>query len=158
MSKASNKLSTLAQLVEKKKQAENDKLKVYTWHDDINDITFTFNKCDMDMLLELTEKYPKAFESNGKQNIEEFDELVRAFEELIFKLLIIDNKKLNDTEVQDFLLGEKKATIMPSELQYEVVKAIMIDKIQILSLGGAILEQSNVNMKKLDNKVENAKN
>ena len=155
MSKASNKLSTLAQLVEKKKQAENDKLKVYTWHDDINDITFTFNKCDMDMLLELTEKYPKAFESNGKQNI---DELSRAFEELIFKLLIIDNKKLNDAEVQDFLLGEKKASIMPSELQHEVVKAIMIDKLQILSLGGAILEQSNVNMKKLDNKVENAKN
>ena len=155
MSKASNKLSTLAQLVEKKKQAENDKLKVCKWHDDINDITFTFNKCDMDMLLELTEKYPKAFESNGKQNI---DELSRAFEELIFKLLIIDNKKLNDAEVQDFLLGEKKASIMPSELQHEVVKAIMIDKLQILSLGGAILEQSNVNMKKLDNKVENAKN
>ena len=61
MSKVSNKLSTLAQLVEKKKQAENDKLKVCKWHDDINDITFTFNKCDMDMLLELTEKYPKAF-------------------------------------------------------------------------------------------------
>ena len=155
MSKASNKLSTLAQLVEKKKQAENDKLKACKWHDDINDITFTFNKCDMDMLLELTEKYPKAFESNGKQNI---DELSRAFEELIFKLLIIDNKKLNDAEVQDFLLGEKKASIMPSELQHEVVKAIMIDKLQILSLGGAILEQSNVNMKKLDNKVENAKN
>ena len=155
MSKASNKLSTLAQLVEKKKQAENDKFKVYTWHDDIDDITFTFNKCDMDMLLELTEKYPKAFEDKGKQNL---DELSRAFEELIFKLLIVDNKKLNDAEVQDFLLGEKKATIMPSELQHEVVKAIMIDKLQILSLGGAILEQSNVNMKKLDNKVENAKN
>ena len=155
MSKASNKLSTLAQLVEKKKQADNDKLKVYTWHDDINDITFTFNKCDMDMLLELTEKYPKAFEDNGKQNI---DELSRAFEELIFKLLIIDNKKLNDAEVQDFLLGDRKATIMPSELQHEVVKAIMIDKLQILSLGGAILEQSNVNIKKVDSKVENAKN
>ena len=155
MSKLSNKLSTLAQLVEKKKQAENDKLKVCKWHDDINDITFTFNKCDMDMLLELTEKYPKAFEDNGKQNI---DELSRAFEELIFKLLIIDNKKLNDADVQDFLLGDRKATIMPSELQHEVVKAIMIDKLQILSLGGAILEQSNVNMKKLDNKVENAKN
>ena len=155
MSKVSNKLSTLAQLVEKKKQAENDKLKVYTWHDDINDITFTFNKCDMDMLLELTEKYPKAFEDNGKQNI---DELARAFEELIFKLLIIDKKKLNDPEIQDFLLGDKKSSIMPSELQHEVVKAIMIDKLQILSLGGAILEQSNVNMKKLDNKVENAKN
>ena len=155
MSKESNKLATLAQLVEKKKQAENDKLKVCKWHDDINDITFTFNKCDMDMLLELTEKYPKAFESNGKQNI---DELSRAFEELIFKLLIIDNKKLNDADVQDFLLGDRKATIMPSELQHEVVKAIMIDKLQILSLGGAILEQSNVNMKKLDNKVENAKN
>ena len=155
MSKESNKLATLAQLVEKKKQAEKDKLKVYTWHDDINDITFTFNKCDMDMLLELSEKYPKAFEDTGKQNI---DELSRAFEELIFKLLIIDNKKLNDAEVQDFLLGERKATIMPSEIQHEVVKAIMIDKLQILSLGGAILEQSNVNMKKLDNKVENAKN
>ena len=155
MSKASNKLSTLAQLVEKKKQAENDKLKVCKWHDDINDITFTFNKCDMDMLLELTEKYPKAFEDNGKQNIEE---LSRAFEELIFKLLIIDNKKLNDADVQDFLLGDRKATIMPSELQHEVVKAIMIDKLQILSLGGAMLEQSNVNMKKLDAKVENAKN
>ena len=155
MSKVSNKLSTLTQLVEKKRQAENDKLKVYTWHDDINDITFTFNKCDMDMLLELTEKYPKAFEDNGQQNI---DELSRAFEELIFKLLIIDNKKLNDAEVQDFLLGDRKATIMPSELQHEVVKAIMIDKLQILSLGGAILEQSNVNMKKLDTKVENAKN
>ena len=155
MSKASNKLSTLAQLVEKKKQAENDKLKVCKWHDDINDITFTFNKCDMDMLLELTEKYPKAFENDGKQNI---DELSRAFEELIFKLLIIDNKKLNDADVQDFLLRDRKATIMPSELQHEVVKAIMIDKLQILSLGGAILEQSNVNMKKVDSKVENAKN
>ena len=155
MSKASNKLSTLAQLVEKKKQAENDKLKVCKWHDDINDITFTFNKCDMDMLLELTEKYPKAFEDNGKQNI---DELSRAFEELIFKLLIIDKKKLNDSEIQDFLLGDKKASIMPSELQYEVVKAIMIDKLQILSLGGAILEQSNVNIKKVDAKVENTKN
>ena len=155
MSKASNKLSTLAQLVEKKKQAENDKLKVCKWHDDINDITFTFNKCDMDMLLELSEKYPKAFEDTGKQNI---DELSRAFEELIFKLLIIDNKKLNDAEVQDFLLGEKKVTIMPSEIQHEVVKAIMIDKLQILSLGGAILEQSNVNMGKVDSKVENAKN
>ena len=155
MSKASNKLSTLAQLVEKKKQAENDKLKVCKWHDDINDITFTFNKCDMDMLLELTEKYPKAFENDGKQNI---DELSRAFEELIFKLLIIDNKKLNDAEVQDFLLGERKTTIMPSEVQHEVVKAIMIDKLQILSLGGAILEQSNVNMKKVDKKVEKAKN
>ena len=155
MSKVSNKLSTLAQLVEKKKQAENDKLKVCKWHDDINDITFTFNKCDMDMLLELTEKYPKAFEDNGKQNIEE---LSRAFEELIFKLLIIDKKRLNDVEVQDFLLGDKKSSIMPSELQHEVVKAIMIDKLQILSLGGAILEQSNVNMKKIDNKVENAKN
>ena len=155
MSKASNKLSTLAQLVEKKKQAENDKLKVCKWHDDINYITFTFNKCDMDMLLELSEKYPKAFEDTGKQNI---DELSRAFEELIFKLLIIDNKKLNDAEVQDFLLGEKKVTIMPSEIQHEVVKAIMIDKLQILSLGGAILEQSNVNMGKMDNKVENAKN
>ena len=155
MSKVSNKLSTLAQLVEKKKQAENDKLKVYTWHDEINDITFTFNKCDMDMLLELSEKYPKAFENNGKQNI---DELSRAFEELIFKLLIIDNKKLNDAEIQEFLLGDRKATIMPSELQHEVVKAIMIDKLQILSLGGAILEQSNVNMKKVDAKVENAKN
>ena len=155
MSKVSNKLSTLAQLVEKKKQAENDKLKVCKWHDDINDITFTFNKCDMDMLLELSEKYPKAFEDTGKQNI---DELSRAFEELIFKLLIIDKKKLNDAEVQDFLLGDRKASIMPSELQHEVVKAIMIDKLQILSLGGAILEQSNVNMKKLDNKVENAKN
>ena len=155
MSKVSNKLSTLAQLVEKKKQAENDKLKVCKWHDDINDITFTFNKCDMDMLLELTEKYPKAFEDNGKQNI---DELARAFEELIFKLLIIDKKRLNDVEVQDFLLGDKKSSIMPSELQHEVVKAIMIDKLQILSLGGAILEQSNVNMKKVDSKVENAKN
>ena len=155
MSKASNKLSTLAQLVEKKKQAENDKLKVCKWHDDINDITFTFNKCDMDMLLELTEKYPKAFEDKGKQNI---DELSRAFEELIFKLLIIDNKKLNDADVQNFLLGDRKATIMPSEIQHEVVKAIMIDKLQILSLGGAILEQSNVNMKKLDSKVENTKN
>ena len=155
MSKASNKLSTLAQLVEKKKQAENGKLKVYTWHDDINDITFAFNKCDMDMLLELTEKYPKAFEDTGKQNI---DELSRAFEELIFKLLIIDNKKLNDAEVQDFLLGDRKVSIMPSELQHEVVKAIMIDKLQILSLGGAILEQSNVNMKKIDDKVETAKN
>ena len=155
MGKVSNKLSTLAQLVEKKKQAESDKLKVCTWHDDINDITFTFNKCDMDMLLELSEKYPKAFENAGKQNV---DELVRAFEELIFKLLIIDNKKLNDTEVQDFLLGDKKANIMPSELQHEVVKAIMIDKLQILSLGGAILEQSNVNMGKVDSKVENAKN
>ena len=155
MSKASNKLSTLAQLVEKKKQAENDKLKVCKWHDDINDITFTFNKCDMDMVLELTEKYPKAFENDGKQNIEE---LSRAFEELIFKLLIIDNKKLNDADVQDFLLGDKKASIMPSELQHEVVKAIMIDKLQILSLGGAMLEQSNVNMKKVDSKVENAKN
>ena len=155
MSKASNKLSTLAQLVEKKKQAENDKLKVCKWHDDINDITFTFNKCDMDMLLELTEKYPKAFENDGKQNI---DELSRAFEELIFKLLIIDKKRLNDSEIQDFLLGDKKASIMPSELQHEVVKAIMIDKLQILSLGGAILEQSNVNMKKVDKKVEKAKN
>ena len=155
MSKASNKLSTLAQLVEKKKQAENDKLKVCKWHDDINDITFTFNKCDMDMLLELAEKYPKAFENDGNQNI---DELARAFEELIFKLLIIDKKKLNDPEVQDFLLGDKKSSIMPSELQHEVVKAIMIDKLQILSLGGAILEQSNVNMKKVDSKVENAKN
>lgn len=155
MSKVSNKLSTLAQLVEKKKQAENDKLKVCKWHDDINDITFTFNKCDMDMLLELSEKYPKAFEDTGKQNI---DELSRAFEELIFKLLIIDNKKLNDAEVQDFLLGERKTTIMPSEVQHEVVKAIMIDKLQILSLGGAILEQSNVNMKKMDKKVEKAKN
>ena len=155
MSKGSNKLATLAQLVEKKKQAENDKLKVCTWHDDINDITFTFNKCDMDMLLELSEKYPKAFEDTGKQNI---DELSRAFEELIFKLLIIDNKKLNDAEVQDFLLGERKTTIMPSEVQHEVVNAIMIDKLQILSLGGAILEQSNVNMKKVDKKVENAKN
>ena len=155
MSKASNKLSTLAQLVEKKKQAENNKLKVCKWRDDINDITFTFNKCDMDMLLELTEKYPKAFEDNGKQNI---NELSRAFEELIFKLLIIDNKKLNDADVQDFLLGDRKASIMPSELQHEVVKAIMIDKLQILSLGGAILEQSNINMKKIDNKVENAKN
>ena len=47
---------------------------------------------------------------------------------------------------------------MPSELQHEVVKAIMIDKLQILSLGGAILEQSNVNIKKVDAKVENAKN
>ena len=155
MSKASNKLATLAQLVEKKKQAENDKLKVCTWHDDINNITFTFNKCDMDMLLELSEKYPKAFEDTGKQNI---DELSRAFEELIFKLLIIDNKKLNDAEVQDFLLGEKKATIMPSELQHEVGRAIMIDKLQIVSRGGAILEQSNVNMKKVDKKVEKAKN
>ena len=155
MSKASNKLSTLAQLVEKKKQAENDKLKVCKWHDDINDITFTFNKCDMDMLLELTEKYPKAFENDGKQNIEE---LSRAFEELIFKLLIIDKKRLNDVEIQEFLLGDKKSSIMPSELQHEVVKAIMIDKLQILSLGGAILEQSNVNMKKLDSKVETAKN
>ena len=155
MSKASNKLSTLAQLVEKKKQAENDKLKVCKWHDDINDITFTFNKCDMDMLLELTEKYPKAFENDGKQNI---DELSRAFEELIFKLLIIDKKRLNDSEIQDFLLGDKKSSIMPSELQHEVVKAIMIDKLQILSLGGAMLEQSNVNMKKVDSKVENAKN
>ena len=155
MSKESNKLATLAQLVEKKKQAENDKLKVYTWHDDINDITFTFNKCDLDMLLELSEKYPKAFEDTGKQNI---DELSRAFEELIFKLLIIDNKKLNDAEVQDFLLGERKTTIMPSEIQHEVVKAIMIDKLQILSLGGAILEQSNVNMKKVDKKVAKAKN
>ena len=155
MSKASNKLSTLAQLVEKKKQAENDKLKVCKWHDDINDITFTFNKCDMDTLLELTGKYPKAFENDGKQNIEE---LSRAFEELIFKLLIIDKKRLNDAEVQDFLLGDKKSSIMPSELQHEVVKAIMIDKLQILSLGGAILEQSNVNMKKIDNKVGNAKN
>ena len=155
MSKASNKLSTLAQLVEKKKQAENDKLKVCKWHDDINDITFTFNKCDMDMLLELTEKYPKAFENDGKQNI---DELSRAFEELIFKLLIIDKKRLNDSEIQDFLLGDKKASIMPSELQHEVVKAIMIDKLQILSLGGAILEQSNVNMEKVDKKVEKAKN
>ena len=155
MSKVSNKLSTLAQLVEKKKQAENDKLKVCKWHDDINDITFTFNKCDMDMLLELTEKYPKAFEDNGKQNI---DELARAFEELIFKLLIIDKKRLNDVEVQEFLLGDKKSSVMPSELQHEVVKAIMIDKLQILSLGGAILEQSNVNIKKVDAKVENAKN
>ena len=155
MGKVSNKLATLAQLVEKKKQAESDKLKVCKWHDDINDTTFTFNKCDMDMLLELSERYPKAFENNGKQNI---DELSRAFEELIFKLLIIDNKKLNDAEVQEFLLGEKKTTIMPSELQHEVVKAIMIDKLQILSLGGAILEQSNLNMKKLDNKVETAKN
>ena len=155
MSKASNKLSTLAQLVEKKKQAENDKLKVCKWHDDINDITFTFNKCDMDTLLELTGKYPKAFENDGKQNIEE---LSRAFEELIFKLLIIDKKRLNDAEVQDFLLGDKKSSIMPSELQHEVVKAIMIDKLQILSLGGAILEQSNVNIKKVDAKVENAKN
>ena len=155
MGKVSNKLATLAQLVEKKKQAENDKLKVLTWHDDINDITFTFNKCDMDMLLDLTEKYPRAFEDTGKQNI---DELSRAFEELIFKLLIIDNKKLNDAEVQDFLLGEKKVTIMPSEIQHEVVKAIMIDKLQVLSLGGAILEQSNVNMGKMDKKVENAKN
>ena len=155
MSKASNKLSTLAQLVEKKKQAENDKLKVCKWHDDINDITFTFNKCDMDMLLELTEKYPKAFENDGKQNI---DELSRSFEELIFKLLIIDKKRLNDSEIQDFLLGDKKASIMPSELQHEVVKAIMIDKLQILSLGGAILEQSNVNMEKVDKKVEKAKN
>ena len=155
MSKASNKLSTLAQLVEKKKQAENDKLKVCKWHDDINDITFTFNKCDMDMLLELTEKYPSAFEDKGKQNI---DELSRAFEELIFKLLIIDKKRLNDPEIQSFLLGDKKSSIMPSELQHEVVKAIMIDKLQILSLGGAILEQSNVNIKKVDAKVENAKN
>lgn len=155
MSKVPNKLSTLAQLVEKKRQTENDKLKVCTWHDDINDITFTFNKCDMDMLLELSEKYPKAFEDKEKQNIYE---LSRAFEELIFKLLIIDNKKLNDAEVQYFLLGEKKATIMPSEIQHEVVKAIMIDKLQILSLGGAILEQSNVNIKKVDSKVENAKN
>ena len=110
MSKASNKLSTLAQLVEKKKQAENDKLKVYTWHDDINDITFTFNKCDMDMLLELTEKYPKAFESNGKQNI---DELSRAFEELIFKLLmlfimlsidLVFNKLMNELVTMKFRL------------------------------------------------------
>ena len=155
MGKVSNKLATLVQLVEKKKQAENDKLKVCKWHDDINDITFTFNKCDMDMLLELSEKYPRAFEDKGKQSI---DELSRAFEELIFKLLIIDNKKLNDADVQDFLLGEKKASIMPSELQHEVVKSIMIDKLQILSLGGAILEQSNVNMKKVDNEVENAKN
>ena len=155
MGKVSNKLATLAQLVEKKKQAEKDKLKVCTWHDDINDTTFTFNKCDMDMLLELSEKYPRAFEDTGKQNI---DELSRAFEELIFKLLIIDNKKLNDTEVQDFLLGDRKTSIMPSELQHEVVKAIMIDKLQILSLGGAILEQSNVNMGKVDSKVENAKN
>ena len=155
MSKASNKLSTLAQLVEKKKKAENDIIKVCKWHDDINDITFTFNKCDMDMLLELTEKYPKAFENDGKQNI---DELSRAFEELIFKLLIIDKKRLNDPEIQDFLLGDKKSSIMPSELQHEVVKAIMIDKLQILSLGGAILEQSNVNMKKMDKKVEKAKN
>lgn len=155
MSKESNKLATLAQLVEKKKQAEKDKLKVLTWHDDINDITFTFNKCDMDMLLELTERYPKAFESKTNQNI---DELERAFEELIFKLLIVDNKKLNDSDVQDFLLGEKKNTIMPSEIQHEVVKAIMIDKMQVLSLGGAILEQSNVNMKKMDKKVEKAKN
>ena len=155
MSKVSNKLSTLAQLVEKKKQAENDKLKVCKWHDDINDITFTFNKCDMDMLLELSEKYPKAFENDGKQNIEE---LSRAFEELIFKLLIIDKKRLNDSEIQEFLLGDRKSSIMPSELQHEVVKAIMIDKLQILSLGGAILEQSNVNMKKVDKKVENTKN
>ena len=155
MGKVSNKLATLAQLVEKKKQAESDKLKVCKWHDDINDTTFAFNKCDMDMLLELSERYPKAFENNGKQNI---DELSRAFEELIFKLLIIDNKKLNDAEIQDFLLGEKKVTIMPSEIQHEVVKAIMIDKLQILSLGGAILEQSNVNMGKVDSKVENAKN
>ena len=155
MGKVSNKLATLAQLVEKKKQAEKDKLKVCTWHDDINDTTFTFNKCDMDMLLELSEKYPKAFENNEKQNI---DELSRAFEELIFKLLIIDNKKLNDVEIQDFLLGDRKVSIMPSELQHEVVKAIMIDKLQILSLGGAILEQSNVNMGKMDKKVETAKN
>ena len=155
MGKVSNKLATLAQLVEKKKQAEKDKLKVCTWHDDINDTTFTFNKCDMDMLLELSEKYPRAFEDTGKQNI---DELSRAWEELIFKLLIIDNKKVNDAEIQEFLLGDRKATIMPSELQHEVVKAIMIDKLQILSLGGAILEQSNVNMKKIDDKVENAKN
>lgn len=155
MSKESNKLATLAQLIEKKKQAEKDKLKVYTWHDDINDITFTFNKCDMDMLLELSEKYPKAFEDKEKQNI---DELSRAFEELIFKLLIVDNKKLNDAEIQDFLLRDRKTTIMPSEIQHEVVKAIMIDKLQILSLGGAILEKSNVNMKKVDKKVEKAKN
>ena len=154
MGKVSNKLATLAQLVEKKKQAEKDKLKVCTWHDDINDTTFTFNKCDMDMLLELSEKYPRAFEDTGKQNI---DELSRAFEELIFKLLIIDNKKLNDAEVQDFLLGDRKTSIMPSELQHEVVKAIMIDKLQILSLGGAILEQSNVNMGKMDSKAETAK-
>ena len=107
------------------------------------------------MLLELTEKYPSAFEDKGKQNI---NELSRAFEELIFKLLIIDKKRLNDVEIQEFLLGDKKSSIMPSELQHEVVKAIMIDKLQILSLGGAILEQSNVNMKKVDSKVENAKN
>ena len=71
---------------------------------------------------------------------------------------IIDKKKLNDPEIQDFLLGDKKSSIMPSELQHEVVEAIMIDKLQILSLGGAILEQSNVNIKKVDAKVENAKN
>ena len=157
MSKESNKVTTLSQLIEKKKQSENDKYKILTWYDEVNDVTFQFYKCNMDMLLELMEDYPEAFpqEKNKETKIKD---LVQAFEDLIFRLLIIDGKKLNDSDIQDALLGEKKIKIMPSEIKHEVVKAITIDKAQILSLGGAILDKSNASMQKLDNKVKKAKN
>lgn len=157
MSKESNKVTTLSQLIEKKKQSENDKYKILTWYDEVNDVTFQFYKCNMDMLLELMEDYPEAFpqEKNKETKIKD---LVQAFEDLIFRLLIIDGKKLNDSDIQDALLGEKKIKIMPSEIKHEVVKAITIDKAQILSLGGAILDKSNASMQKLDSKVKKAKN
>ena len=157
MSKESNKVTTLSQLIEKKKQSENDKYKILTWYDEVNDVTFQFYKCNMDMLLELMEDYPEAFPQE-KDKETKIKDLVQAFEDLIFRLLIIDGKKLNDSDIQDALLGEKKIKIMPSEIKHEVVKAITIDKAQILSLGGAILDKSNASMQKLDSKVKKAKN
>ena len=128
-------MSTLTELVEKKKDRKKNTPVKGEYYSKTEDFTFEYRKCNEDLFFYLMDKYPNGFSEQPKM-----EDLLKAFNNLIYECVIIDNNKtLKDKEVQDALGIDTKDR---KNLINNSAKALIENWQDRLELGTKILEFS----------------
>ncbi|WP_455805614.1 hypothetical protein [Clostridium butyricum] len=128
-------MSTLKDLVNKKKDRRKDTPTKGEFYSKSEDFTFVFKKCNEDLFFYLMDKFPLAFSEQPK-----ISELLKAMNNLIYECVVIDNcKTLKDKEVQEALEIDTKDR---KNLIDNSAKALIEDFTERLELGTKILEFS----------------
>lgn len=128
-------MSTLKELVNKKKERKLEQPNKGEFYSKTEDFTFTFKKADEELFFYVMDKYPLAFSEQPK-----IAELLKAMNNLIYECVVIDNcKTLKDKEVQAALEIDTKDR---KNLIDNSAKALIEDFTERLELGTKILEFS----------------
>lgn len=137
MSKQSNKKETLADLIAKKNSRKQKTPIRGEFYSKTEDYTFSFKKCDEELFFYLMDKFPNGFAEKNVNTAE----LVKAFNNLIYECVVIENKSLKDKDVRAMLGVDENDK---QNLIDNSAKALIESFTDRLNLGAAILEFSGL--------------